>query len=299
LKNIGVLLLVFYTQYGPIYTGRAMAVLLNTFQNIFSINSRAFLLFVFLLPLPLNMALSNQVVIRLNCLSKDVIRSTLNQKNINIAVSRCSSELRRKLQPWDSKLVSEDVIKVVLAMVVTHNTTTYGSSRAIEYSDLIKAEHLHCGNQPILMGYLLPNNNIHIIGFDGGAVGNHAQVIYVKGNVSFLLDPTTSVVTPITYNALLQGKPPKYIIVVHPNLENPPVIQDTYTKKVVTALENGSYLPTDILYYFESLNHFLNKGPLDPFITPAGMGWRRKNKIIGFVDIGVSAAANIQAHVRG
>lgn len=42
---------------------------------------------------------------------------------------------------------------------------------------------------------------------DGGAVGNHAQIMYKSGNNRLLLDPTTGVVAAITFNKLMSGQP--------------------------------------------------------------------------------------------
>jgi hypothetical protein len=212
-------------------------------------------------------------------MSNSLIQSTLNQHDINIAVFTCSDELKQKLKPFNSpELITNDAIKLILAMVIAHNTAPYGRSnlKSIEYEDLIKADKLNCATYAILMGYLLSDENIHIIGFDGGAVGNHAQVIYQKKNLSLLLDPTVSVIAQVTYDLLLQGKPIQHVITIHPNPKNDSEIKDYFTKKVVSALRDGKYRPTSILYYYESLNHMLGKGPLDRFITPGGISWRKR-----------------------
>jgi hypothetical protein len=237
------------------------------------------LFFIFIFILSLNSAFANKSLINLNCMSNSLIQSTLNQRDINIAVSTCSDELKQKLQPFNSpELITYDAIELILAMVIAHNTAPYGWSnlKSNQYEDLIKAGKLNCATYAILMGYLLLDKNIYIIGFDGGEVGNHAQVIYENKNLSLLLDPTVSTIALVTYDSLLQGKPIKHVITIHPNPKNDSEIKDYFTEKVVSALREGKYKPSNILYYYESLNHMLGKGPLDPFITPGGVSWRNR-----------------------
>lgn len=215
---------------------------------------------------------------KLDCLTKGVIQSSLSQKSIVPAVNHCSVELRSKLKKIDPTLVGNDIDEVILAMVVAHNAAPYGGSNAISYEDIIKSKQLNCGNQTILVGYLLPGKKIRFLGFDGGVVGNHLQLIYEKDEFSLLLDPTASIVTKISFNSLLQGKPANNVIVIHPNSENDPWINGYFTDKISAALLNGSYRPMDLLFYYEGVEHLLGKGPKDRFITPAGVFWREKQQ---------------------
>ncbi len=231
--------------------------------------------------LPVQNALATTPTITLSCMNQNIIDGVLLNQDISIATAACSDELIKKMFHVNFMLISDDMIEVILAMIVAHHAAPYGpSNSSTQYKDIIKEKNLNCGKQSVLMGYLLPQKNIHFLGFDGGAVGNHAQAMYVNQTTSLLLDPTTSVITEITYNELLQGKPAKQPILMHPNFKNTIDIKVNFTSKVISALLKGAYRPTDILYYYESLNHRLGKGPLDPYITPAGVGWRKKHKTL-------------------
>lgn len=238
--------------------------------------SRFILCLNFLFPLFADSALAEGYSVRLNCMNNSIIHTTLKQKNMNEAVDKCSDELKAKLKEIDTQLVEDDAIEVILSMIVSHNAARYGASSAIDYNQIRTEKTLNCSNQPILMGYLLPGKSIQIVGFDGGAVGNHSQALYTRGNFSLLLDPTASVIATIKYDSLLQGKPADNVILLHQNLENSDEITDTFTYKVISALSEGTYLPSDILYYYESLEHRIGNGATDPFITPGGVRWRKK-----------------------
>lgn len=91
-----------------------------------------------------------------------------------------------------------------------------------------------------------------------------------------MLDPTAGIVTETTYNSLLKGNPVKQVFVINPNPDNPIGLNEQFQHNISYALYSGGYLPTDILYYYESLNQALGNGPKDPFITPGGIKWRRR-----------------------
>ncbi|MBA2650070.1 MAG: hypothetical protein H0U75_10880 [Legionella sp.] len=240
-----------------------------------------FIVFYILLFISVNVS-AYETQFNLDCMNNSVIYSTLGQRNINIAISACSNELIQKLKPINSpQLITKDAIKLILAMVISHNTAPYGSttSKSIEYEELIKHDKLHCGTYAILMAYLVPDMKIHIIGFDGGAVGNHAQIIYKDSSIALLLDPTVSTIAEVTYDSLLQGVKAKNVITINPNPNNIPEIRDDFTNKVVSALRDGKYKSSSILYYYESLNHMLGKGPKDPYITPGGISWGSRRPI--------------------
>lgn len=110
-------------------------------------------------------------------------------------------------------MVDNESLQAILAMVIAHNAAPYGDSTARDYDNLIKEKTLNCGNQSILMGHLLPNHTLRIIGLDGEVLGNHAQVMYENEGSSLLLDPTLSVMTQTTFNELFQGKPAQNVFV--------------------------------------------------------------------------------------
>jgi len=230
--------------------------------------------------------------VTLSCLTKPLIRSVLEQRNLAIAFDACGNELRLALEQIDKSLATDAIINATLATAVSHNTAPYGSSGAWYYNEIITDTYLNCGNQTLLVGYLLPDAKLRFIGVDGGAVGNHAQLILEQEKLQLLLDPTISAIAKTNFNHLFQGQPITDVIVINPNPENSKYIRDTFTSRVVNALQEGNYKPSDILYYFQSLNHRLGLGPTDRYITPGRVSWRSRLTKLGVTSTKPHEVAN-------
>ncbi len=110
----------------------------------------------------------------------------------------------------------------------------------------------------------------NFLGWSGGAVGTHAQMIVSQGGQSLLLDPTVGLVGSVSYNTLAAGKP-----VPASSLQS---FWDTYggsasiagfASTVYDAVLNGQYKPSDALYFFQSFTLFSNPLPPSTWPTPA------------------------------
>ncbi|WOH48854.1 hypothetical protein [Bradyrhizobium sp. sBnM-33] len=78
------------------------------------------------------------------------------------------------------------------------------------------------------------------VGWDGGAVGNHVQLLYDDGQSQLLLDPTIgAVVNGVTLDGLINGT-------------------GYFNTHVINAVEHGSYQVWDAIYYVPGLDEWLN-----------------------------------------
>lgn len=194
----------------------------------------------------------------------------------------CKREFKGSLGETFSHLSDNDLY-VAFASVVTHRMAPYGKSAALLLDRLLSEPVLDCDNYAALAGHFAQdrlggNARFRIVGFDGGAIGNHAQIFYENGPTRLLLDPTIGLVALIDFNHVMRGIP-----------VTPERIVDTYKwadtrigafrSKVVTALLDGRYRPSDLLYFFEDMSHFLefsNNQRDRPFVTPGGVSLRMR-----------------------
>lgn len=148
--------------------------------------------------------------------------------------------------------LSEDHLKGVFGMMVAHAFAPYGASKATTWEQLLEEDDLDCDNYAILAGYLVeelgfPENSYRIVGFNGGAVGNHAQLFVASEAKEILLDPTIGLVADIDIVSLLAGeKVPPYKMVLMYGYDDPAIL--LFAERIVDAVENGKYKPSDVIY---------------------------------------------------
>ncbi len=93
------------------------------------------------------------------------------------------------------------------------------------------------------------------MGFDGGAIGNHAQM-FVETTAGLLLDPTIGLVARIGFNNLLQGKPltGDQILLFRQHADDN---LEGFRNRVHDSILQGKYKPGDLLYFFDSIDGYL------------------------------------------
>jgi hypothetical protein len=109
-----------------------------------------------------------------------------------------------------------------------------------------------------------------LAGFEGGVLGNHAQLFYSHGDVHLLLDPTIALVALADFDSLLSGRPVAGRFIRHF------YARDDLKGLLVSAIHvllNGKYRPSDLLYFFDGLDHFNERTKWYP--TPGGAYQRR------------------------
>ncbi|WP_210497165.1 calcium-binding protein [Microvirga antarctica] len=160
----------------------------------------------------------------------------------------------------------EDHIKLAFCALVAYELKPYGSSVASTLPALLAEPGLDCDNYALLSWYLYKKMassgaDIALVGWDGGAVGNHAQLlISTPGKQAMLVDPTVGLFSIVgSYNALVAGEPVATTDRVSFYSRDD---IDWFNGKVVKAVTDGLYEPGDFLYYYTSPDELLSYLPL-------------------------------------
>jgi hypothetical protein len=152
---------------------------------------------------------------------------------------------------------TEDAMRAVFATALAHRFAPYGTSTAISLEDLVREPALDCDNYIALAHHLYRQvggtEEVQILGWDGGAVGNHAQ-IWIG---DLLLDPTLGIAAVLPLERLFAGRPLRRLV----DLSAQPTMPE-YREWVVGSLERGEYEPGDILYWTDRFSAFATAGGL-------------------------------------
>lgn len=229
---------------------------------------------------------NNPIILR--CLTNSDLNFIKNSASIDAGFRKCKKELK-SIFSEDFGGLDDDELKAIFATVVAANFSEYGKSQATDFKEMARSEYLNCGNLVVLVGYLIgeEDKRIRTIGFEGGAVGNHAQLIY-QGKHNILLDPTIGMVALVSFNELLRGFPVhrkniKLFRIRAKKLES-------FVRKVVRSVLNGDYRPSDFLYMHETTRehrlNLLNKKNMlkskdeifgvDSYFSPGGISIRHR-----------------------
>lgn len=205
----------------------------------------------------------------------DVAAVREDPSNFRAIARACRPELERALDMLGAPVSAADV---VTASVISYRMAPYGSSTATSLDELLRSARLQCGSYAMLTMWLL--DPLHrartwVIGFHGGAVGHHAQLLYRHDDGSLLLDPTVGLIAVTDYDDLLRGKGARLASVAPPPTGNQEIAD--YRETVGRALRRGEYRPSDALYLYDDLA--LLTGRRSPqgdevYITPGGVSFR-------------------------
>lgn len=211
---------------------------------------------------------------RLECITVEALDAVrVRPASIRLLRPRCEDELNQKL---DGLGLSEQQKDAVLASLFAHALKPYGQSFSYKLKDLLKDSHLDCDNYTALTGYLLKyirptGYRLRFVGFDGGAVGNHAQLIFEDANGQLLIDPTIGLVARVEFNELMSGKPiPPYRVRVFYHHGDTPLAP--FVGRVVNAIVQGQYRPSDLLFYVLDLEDYI------AFLRETAKNWKKDQK---------------------
>jgi hypothetical protein len=204
-------------------------------------------------------------------------RIRLDPTAINAVFHECRAEYRTRFSGAPFQITNDADLCAILCMLVAHRMAPYGPCYAISLTDLLKAPTLACDNYAGLVGELYDLATIvpvrypmRMIGFYGGAVGDHAQIFY-EGKTKLVLDPTIGVLAKGSYNSILTGKPVKSLLDFYAWANSPADLDKRVNKffrpKVLSAFLEGKYLPSDALYYFGAVRDWALWDSISPF-TP-------------------------------
>jgi hypothetical protein len=203
-------------------------------------------------------------------------------RRIGAAFARCREELVRELGPRFAHL-SERELQFVFCSVVAHAFAPYGDSTASRLSDLLRSRAMNCGNYGLFTVYLAGEfagnaadrePRIHFVGWDGGAVGNHQMLFLDRAGHGLVLDPTIGLVADAAFDTVAAGQPvgSDRLVVFHARDQ----LQD-FERRVTAALVGGKFKPSDLLYYFDGLDHLLHHyGDPCAWPTPGDCAYRRR-----------------------
>jgi FtsZ-binding cell division protein ZapB len=236
------------------------------------------------------------VKLSLDCLSEDEVN--LIKKNpieINNIFQTCEQELRSKLVsivPSESyPSLNQNDIYIIFVTIVAYQLAPYGDTPHFsKIEDLLDAYTLDCSGYTLLVGYMatlrkenLVDIDMHFVGWQSSAIGNHVQIFFNdhQSGINLLLDPTIALIAVTTFDQVASGKPiDSYNMADFSSRATPysrvnQEIVITYSQVVINALIRGEIKPSDLLYYYENLQHYLGTSIYkDNFITPGGVTWR-------------------------
>lgn len=164
----------------------------------------------------------------------------------------------------------DDLIAAGFCSVVAYDMKPYGPCTVRDLRGILDSPALDCDNYCLLAWYLFtilkPSTSVELamVGWNGGAVGNHAQLLATIGDTSaWLLDPTIGLIAGgATFNRICQGAS-----ITH--FAQPAEIRDAaYTKRIRDALIAGAYRPSDLLYYFNPVSKYVANPPRNHWGTP-------------------------------
>jgi len=170
----------------------------------------------------------------------------------------------------------EEHIRLAFASVMAYDLKPYGNCTVIDLSQMLASPVWDCDNYVAVTWHLFnrlvpqPTTRFMAVGWDHGPFGNHAQIIAEKaGYGSLLADPTIGLVQRgFGFNWIASGKPcsaagrKEFLWRPDPALRS-------FRDKVVGALVEGEYRPSQLLYIFDSLEKFGSPPPMTTWPTPA------------------------------
>jgi len=214
--------------------------------------------------------------VSLTCLGHGAIEAVRKSGSVDALVPACEHELRTVLGD-DFGKIDQESLRVVLATVVAANFADYGPNSAITFEDIKQSKYLNCGNTTFLVGYLfgtLNSKRIMSVGFDGGVVGNHAQLIYSGKHDTILLDPTTGLIAQTDFNDLLRGNPVRTNKIRSFSIKDKSI--NTFRQRVYLAVRDGEYDPSDFMFMHESLREQFDHGMLSRYFSPGAIKARNE-----------------------
>lgn len=178
--------------------------------------------------------------------------------------------------------IPNGLLAVAFANIFSWDHAPYGTNPpAKDLQTLLNAPTLACNNYVLLAWYLcgfMPETasiKITAVGWNGGAVGNHAQMLATDPatGISLLLDPTIGLIARgVTYNSLLKGVgvPGTLMMISFEAFNSYPGSTGAFTQEVKTAVNAGLYKPCDAMYYVDKIATYQALPPEANWLTPQG-----------------------------
>ena len=190
-----------------------------------------------------------------------------NPSKINYYYIKFKCDLIKKLGSNFSNLDNE-FYKLIFSNIVAYKIKPYGPSHCLDLKCILSNKMLNCVNYSALVWHFYqlmhPNKKIHFVfvGWNGGAVSNHVQVFVFNRDTGLLLDPTIGLIAKTFYDHVASGKPISPVEIFSSYSRHD---IDSFNEKVIHALLNGSYKPSDLLYYFENFKLYDNSSGMKEY----------------------------------
>jgi hypothetical protein len=208
-------------------------------------------------------------------------RTIVDAMNAKLRLAASMAEVRRILDEqmalhFDQIFVGEDSDglsfndrAMLFAFFVAHNYVPYGNSNKFELMALLQEQVLDCDNYSVLAGlmfHLITDrtrmNSLEFIGFDGGPIGNHAQLIYTPdaGGEVWLVDSTVGLIATFdSADELLTGgkahRMSNYYAYFDNNVQ--PVDIPPWIVRIKNALTQGGYRQDQVIYRYPTLSAYM------------------------------------------
>ncbi|KRE03318.1 hypothetical protein ASE61_12645 [Bosea sp. Root670] len=205
--------------------------------------------------------------------------------------------------------LSEEARIAAFCTVVAYGMAPYGDSpQTYDLDTLLASPTLSCAHYVAVAWQFIEEFGIATdvqaaVGWDGGAVGNHAQMLFSDGTTDLLLDPTIGlIVKDVTYEGLIAG-------VAYDEMTSFYSRDDisSFDYLVKNALSTGAYEVRDTIYYVPSLDDWMTHQAdymgivLDDGSTQTIVGYLTDDVISGSagVDIIYGGKGNDTLHLLG
>ncbi|KRE08163.1 hypothetical protein ASE61_00665 [Bosea sp. Root670] len=178
--------------------------------------------------------------------------------------------------PAALQTLPEDQLKLAFATILAFDLKPYGNGGGLDLASNLAAADLNCDNYCILAIELYrllsptPGAEPKLIGWNGGAVGNHAQIFMTASGVHLMADPTIGLlVKGQTLDGLTRGYPPssghtKSFFAFNSGRTN----VATLNSNVQTAVALGTYYTSHLLYFFPELEDYVSAPGSSAWATP-------------------------------
>lgn len=173
----------------------------------------------------------------------------------------------------------EEHIKFAFCGIVAYDLKPYGSSNPATMTELMAASVLQCSGYAILTYRLFlllvpaPTTTVSFLGWNGGTVGNHCQLFAHKapdanGNNGgdFVVDATIGLIV-CAHDLDWIASSHRCNMLYSKDFYWRTDIASFHTE-VITALANGTYKPSTILYWTHDFAKFVSPPPQTSWMTP-------------------------------
>jgi len=168
----------------------------------------------------------------------------------------------------------EALLRTAFAAILSFDMKPYGTSNALTLTDCLMATSLDCDNYCVLAGEfarILGGADPAMVGWNGGAVGNHAQMLADANGEHLFCDPTIGFVAlDVTLSGLCRGYAPstgRYKSFFSYNASRAPD-ESSFDATVENAVIKGSYMASDILYFAPNIDKYRKMPGSSMWSTP-------------------------------